>query len=898
MTPQIADPRTEYDAVLADGGTVHIRAITPDDAAALEVFHSELSPESIYLRFFSFHPKLSPAELERFTRVDYHDRMALVGTLQGRIVGVARYDRSPANPGEAEVAFVVADSHHGRGLATLLLEHLAAYARTQGIRVFVAETLPGNQPMLEVFRRAGFAVESRFDEGLVDVRMEIAATDAFIDAVEERWRRATVRSVERLLRPRTIAVVGAGRRAGAIGHEIFRNLITGEFAGAVYPVHPSGEPVAGVKSYPTILAVPDDVDVAVVVVPAGRAEQVVEECAAKGVKGIVVISAGFAEMGRGGETQQADLVRLARGAGMRMVGPNCMGIINTAPDVSMNATFAPIPPKRGTVGFASQSGGLGIAVLAEAHRRDMGLSTFVSMGNKADVSSNDLIQYWEKDPDTNVILLYLESFGNPRRFARIARQASRTKPVVAVKAGRTHAGRRAATSHTAALASPDSAVDALFAQAGVIRVDTMEEFFDVAQVLSSQPVPSGRRVAIIGNAGGPGILAADACDAAGLEVPELSPPTQEALRAFLPAAAAVQNPVDMVASASAADYERTIRLALADPGIDALLVTFVPTLVTAPGEVASAVAAATTDAAKPVAATFVGMSVSPLGDTGSRVPSFSFPEPAVRALARACRYGEWRQKDPGAPPRFPDLDMAAARAVVRRALDAEPEGRWLAPHDAAELLRAYGVPVIAAEAASTPDEAVAAAGRIGFPVALKAGAADILHKTELGGVKLGLASGDEVRAAFSEMWTSLGESMGGVVVQAMAEPGAEVIVGVVHDRSFGPLVMFGTGGTTVELFGDRAFRILPLTRADASELVRGVRGSPLLFGFRGAAVADVDGVEDLLLRVARLADDFPELAEMDLNPVIASPKGVVAVDAKVRVVPANPDPDPTIRRLR
>jgi acyl-CoA synthetase (NDP forming) len=551
------------------------------------------------------------------------------------------------------------------------------------------------------------------------------------------------------------------------------------------------------------------------------------------------------------------------------------------------------------VAFSSQSGGLGIAVLEEARQRGVGLSSFVSVGNKADVSGNDLLQYWEQDEGTDVILLYLESFGNPRRFARVAREVSRTKPIVAVKAGRTVAGSRAASSHTAALASTDSAVDALFAQTGVIRVDTLEELFDTAQMLSTQPIPGGRRIAIVGNAGGPGILAADACEAARLQVPELSSKTQDRLRAFLPGAASVRNPVDMIASASPADYEEAVRAVLDDDDIDAVICIFVPPLVTDPDAVARAISAAAETASKPVVANFLGMAEAPapLTRATGRVPSYSFPEPAVRALARACEYGDWRSRPTGESPVFANLQMTAARGVVQSALNRDGGGGWLNPADVLALLAAYGIRVAESRLGTSSDSAVAAAEGIGYPVALKAASAQLVHKTDAGGVVLSLGSAEEVRQAFIAMESRLGDDMGGAIVQAMTPPGVETIVGVVHDPSFGPLLMFGTGGTAVELFGDRSFRILPLTDLDAAELIRSVKGSPLLFGYRGSPEMDAAALQDLLLRVARLAEDIPEIAEMDLNPVIVWPGGAVAVDAKIRLSRSGPEPDPTVRML-
>ena len=689
----------ECDTVLADGGTIHLRPIHPDDGPGLEAFHSRLSPESIYLRFFGSHPRLSSSEVQRFTHVDGTDRMALVATLHQEIVGVARYDRLQSCPTEAEVAFVVSDAHQGRGLGTLLLEHLAGCAHDQGIATFVAETLPQNSPMREVFRNAGFAETARWHDGVVEFRMDIRPSADLAEAVEARDRSATVHSIGALLRPRSVAVIGAGRGRGTIGHEIFHNLIAGDFAGPAYPIHPSATSVAGVKAYPSVVDVPGPVDLAVIAVPGDRVAGVVEECATKGVKGAVVISAGYAESGADGRSGQHDLVCRARGAGIRLIGPNCMGMINTAPDISMNATFAPGPPTPGRVAFASQSGGLGIASLEEVRRRGIGLSSFVSVGNKADVSGNDLLQYWGQDDDTDVILLYLESFGNARRFAHIAGEVSRLKPIVALKAGRTSSGRRAASSHTAALATSDAAVDALFARTGVIRVDTLEELFDVAEVLDAQPLPFGPRVAIVGNAGGPGILAADACETGGLEVRELSAATQAQLRTFLPAAATVTNPVDMVASASAADYRRALRLALDDDSVDAVVAVFAPPLVTQADDVAAEIADLARGERKPIVACFLGMATppAPLRSVDATVPSFTFPEPAVRALARTCRYAEWCRREPGQPVVIDDTDPVTARAVIRSTLDRHRDGSWLPPAEAARVLSAYKIPVATTE---------------------------------------------------------------------------------------------------------------------------------------------------------------------------------------------------------
>jgi len=885
----------EADVVLADGSTVRLRPIRPTDGESITELHSRLSPDSVYLRFFSPLPRLAPTMLQRLVNVDYDDRMALVAEHAGRLVAVARYDRLDPST-EAEAAFVVEDSWQGRGLGSLLLEHLAALAREHGVSRLIAHTLPHNNKMLGVFRDAGFDRHSTFADGVVRVTLDIEATPASLDVSHERDRKAAIRSMARVLEPRSVAVIGASTRSGTIGHEVFRNLLAGGFNGPVYPVHPTAPHISSVRAYPTVLDIPDAVDLAVVVVPADAVAEVVDQCAAKLVHALVIISAGFAETGPAGPELERDIVQRARRGGMRVVGPNCMGVINTTTEVRMNATFAPVTPPPGRVAFSSQSGALGIAILRSAADLGLGISSFVSVGNKADVSGNDLLRYWEEDPDTDVILLYLESFGNPRKFSRIARRVSHTKPIVAVKSGRTASGSRAASSHTAALMSSETAVDALFRQTGVIRVDTLEQLFDVAQVLSLQPLPRGRRVAIVSNAGGPGILAADACERNGLDVPELSASTQERLRAFLPPVAAVTNPIDLIASAGADEYRRALELVAADEGVDAILALFVPPLVTRPEDVAAAIGAVagapSTD--KPIIANFLAIGARP--DALATVPTFAYPETAVQALARVTSYAEWRKRPVGEVPDLPGIDRAAAAGVVDLALASGSEGRWLTTVEAAELLGAYGIPFVRTIACTSAPEAVEAARELSYPVAMKTAEADVVHKSDIGAVRLDLRSDRDVQRAFSAITAAVGSDTG-VIVQPMERQGVETIVGLVQDPAFGPIVMFGTGGTSVELLHDQSFRILPLTELDAHELVRSTRGSALMFGYRGAEPADTTALELLLLRVGRLAEDVHEIAELDLNPVIVSPAGAIVVDAKIRVAAHARHPELSVRRL-
>ncbi len=890
----------ESDVVLADGGTVHVRPIRPDDAPALRAAFTRLSKDAVYFRFHSYKSELSESELEHFTHVDYEDRFALIAELGNDLVAVARYDRLSTDPSTAEVAFTVADAEQGRGIGTILFEHLAAAAQERGIERFVAFVLMENHAMLRVFEAVGLPLERRADGELAVVEIPLELTDRALEAIEDREFRAGARSIARLLGPRSIAVIGAAREAGTIGHEIFRNLISGGFNGPVTPVHPTAPAIASVTAFPSILQVPHDVDLAVIAVPPSAVFDTLRECAQKGVRAAVIITAGFAETSAEGAETELELAEFARLNGMRLVGPNCLGIVNTAPDVQMNATFAPHPPTEGRVGFLSQSGALGIAILDQADQLGLGVSSFLSIGNKADVSGNDVLEYWEDDRATDVVLLYLESFGNPRKFGRIARRVSRKKPIVAVKSGRTGAGTRAATSHTAAMARPETAIDALFRQAGVIRVDTLWQLFDVARVFAHQPLPAGDRVCIVSNGGGPAILAADALESAGLQVRELSADTQAKLREFLLPTASVTNPVDLVAASTPEHYEQTLRIVLADPEVDSVIVGFTPPLVTRTDDVAEAIARAVTDSPrKPVLANFLeaGRTTSLVPTEAGAIPTFLFPEPAAQALAHVTRYARWRDTPLGTEPEFDDVDLAAARDVVHGTLAASPGEAWLPPADGVSLLQHFGIAVAPTRTVTSAEEALDVAKQLHGPYALKAASPELVHKTDAGAVRLDLPNAEAVAGAYVEMHERLGDEMGGGLIQSMAEQGVETIVGVVHDPSFGPLVMFGMGGTTAELLADRSFRILPLTDRDAHELVSSVRGAPLLHGYRGSTPVDVAGLEELLLRVGALADAIPEVREMDLNPVIVGVNAAVAVDVKIRLVPAHLQPGIPVRRL-
>ncbi len=875
------------DVLLTDGTTAHVRVITPEDAPAVGAFYARLSHETIVMRYFGPHPQMSPKEIEELTHPDGVDVVVLIAEVHDRIVAVAQYYREPGRD-DAEVAFLVDDGYQGHGIGTILLEHLASEARRHGIRQFAADTLSENHKMLNVFAEAGFVRQYQRSAEVMRVVLDIEATPEARAAADARDRTAVIRSIGRLLEPHAIAVIGAGRQRGTIGHELLRNLLAGGFEGPVYPVNPAASHVASVPCWPSVGAIPDDVDLAVIAVPEPAVAQAIAECGAKGVSSLVVITAGFAERGAQGADAQHALAALAHSHGMRMVGPNCFGIINTSPSVSMNATFAPETPLFGDAGFASQSGGLGIAILGEAVARDLGLSSFVSMGNKADVSGNDLLQWWEQDDATNVILLYLESFGNPRKFSRIARHVGRSKPIVALKSGRTQAGTRAASSHTAALASSDQAVDALFRQTGVVRVETIEELFDVGEILAHQPVPAGRRATIVGNAGGPGVLAADACISHGLEVPELSTELQGVLAGLLPPGASVRNPIDLAASATADGYARALGALLASDEIDVVIVIFTPPLVTRADDVARAVVGAV-DAAtveghnKPVVASFLGVSaIRPILHGASRpIPCFAYPENAARALAHAATYGAWRARPLGVVPVLDNTSPNDARRMVAAGC---PSGSgWLTGADAQAILAAYGIGVVSTTFVPDAEAAETEARRLGCPVALKAWGPEIVHKSDLGGVRLGVDGPDAVKTAFSAMAAALGGAMEGAVIQPMVHGGVETIVGFVQNAEFGPQVVFGLGGTAVELLGDVVTRLAPLTDLDARDMVLGLRATPLLRGYRGSPPVDIDALTDVVLRLGQLAEDLPEIAEVDCNPVIASSSGALVVDARMRI---------------
>jgi acetyl coenzyme A synthetase (ADP forming)-like protein len=883
------------DVVLRDGSTVRVRVMRAADEPGLLTLLQSLSEESRWLRFYSSASGSALAtEARREATLDQTFALLALSGAEERVVGHAFY--VVVDEHRAEVAFTIANDFQGRGLGTMLLGQLAEVAATNDIQMFEAEVVAANHKMLHVFRASGFPIEVDATAGQLHVTFPTSFSEDAIKRFEQRETSAAVNALKLFFNPRAVAVIGASRQRGTIGAEIFHNLLSYGFNGPVYPVNPTSAVVQSVPAYASVEAIAGPVDLAVIVVPAARVIEVAAACGRKGVKALVVISAGFSETGKEGQESQAELLRVCRASGMRLIGPNCMGIANTHPEVLLDATFAPGVPPQGRVGFSSQSGALGLAIIEYANSLGLGISTFVSVGNKADISGNDLLRYWESDDGTDVILLYLESFGNPKKFSEIARRVGRKKPIVVVKSGRSAAGARATSSHTGALlAASDVTVDALFRQAGVIRTDTLAELFDVASLLVNQPLPRGHRVGIITNAGGPAILCADACEARGLEVPVLSEESQKELRTFLLPSASASNPVDMIASASAEDYRKAIEIVAADQNVDALIVIFTPPLVTRAEDVAREIVAAvkTFDGSKPVMAVFLSAQGTPeeLRSPDFNIPSYAFPETAAIALARAARYREWRERPETTVPQFEDIRRDEAAAVVAAALGRG--GGWLTPEETAELCSCYGLPLVEQRIASDVEEAAVAAAELGGEVALKAIAPGVIHKTEAGAVRLHLRGVEQVRMAAGEMSERLkaqGQSPTGFVVQQMAQSGVEMLVGVVHDPQFGPVVACGAGGVQVELLRDVSIRLTPLSQEDALEMIRSLKTYPLLRGFRGAPLCDVAALEDGLLRLSAMVEDLPQIAELDLNPFVVHQQGATILDSRIRVAAVEPRP--------
>jgi acyl-CoA synthetase (NDP forming)/GNAT superfamily N-acetyltransferase len=839
------------DVLLTDGSTAHLRQIRPEDAPAIVAFHSRMSDRTRYLRYFSPYPRIPERDLARFVNVDHRDREAFVIVSGPLIMAVGRYERLGPDSPEAEVAFVVEDAHQGRGIGSVLLEHLAEAAREQGIDRFVAEVLPQNGGMLRVFSDFGYEVQRKYADGVVHLSFPIAPTGRSREVQESREQRTEARSIARLLSPRGVAVYGASASGQGIGAAMLGHLRDGGYPGAIVPVHRSAERVAGLPAHRSAAKAGVPIDLALIAVPPESVAEAVLDAAAAGAGGLVVVSAGFAEAGPEGTAAQRALIETAHDAGLRVVGPNSMGIANTNPSVRLNATLAPALPAAGRVGFFSQSGALGVALLAEADRRGLGLSSFVSAGNRADVSGNDLLQYWQDDPGTDAVLLYLETFGNPRKFARLARRMSRIKPVVAVASATRPPG-------LGDLPGPDAnAVTALFARSGVIRVDTVAELFDVGLLLAHQPLPAGRRVAVVGNSSALSALAVAACRANGLVLAE-------------------GYPHDIGPQSGAHHFADLLADAAVDERVDALVVVFAPPL---PGQLpdedadfAAALGSVAMAGEKPTVATFL------LGALPARVPSYPSVEEAVRALARVANYADWLRRPPGVLPTLSGVDASFDA-------DGPPS----------ELLAAYGIPVVPSTSASSAAAAVAEATRLGFPVALKAAGGALRHRIDLGAVRLALADEDDVRSAYRDLSAAFGPH---VLVQTMVAPGVACTIEVVEDPAFGPVVGFGLGGVASELLGDLAWRAAPLTDRAAAALVDEPRAAPLLHGYRGSTPVDREALIDLLLRIGRLADEHPRVRALSLNPVLARPDGLSVLHAAIEVGESGIRPDTGPRRLR
>ena len=881
-------------ALLTDGTTIEIRAARPGDFGAVRDMHAKMSPDNLYLRFFSFSAVAAEREAHRVCREPAPDHGALLAVLDGEVVGCSSYECADDGSRSAEVAMAVADEMHSRGVGTLLLEHLISLARSRGVHAFTAETLVENALMLQVFADAGLPVRRAVADGVYDFTFPLpadesdAALGTYRDAVAERERSADVASLRHVLTPASVAVIGASRRPASIGWAILQNITTGNFPGPVYAVNPGVAELNGVPCVPSAAALPEQVDLAVVAVPAAAVPGIAGQCGQRGVRALVVITAGLDGAAR------MELLGICRRHGMRLVGPACFGVANTS--IALDATFAARHPEPGKAGLALQSGGVGVVLLEHLSRLGIGISSFVSLGDKDDVSGNDMLLWCESDPATKLAVLYLESFGNPRKFARTARRLGRTKPVLTVNVGRSVAGRRLAAARAAAAVAPPFTRQALLEQAGVIATANLGELLDTAALLASQPVPQGHRVAVVSNTRGGGVLAADACGDAGLRVARLAQDTRAALRDMLPPGAEVAGPVNTTAAIAPGLFRRCLELAGADPGVDAVLAL---TATTATSDLVPEVQAARPPV--PIAATVmdqveaVRLLPGP-GEDDPAVPAYAYPESAARALGHAARYGMWLASPPGRVPDLGGLRQDRARELVTGLLTDAPKGGWLPLDATAELLGCYGVPLADRVAVTTQDAAVAAAARFAGPVALKAELPGLVRRRDASAVLLNLQGADEVRRGFRSLRETFGDRLAAVIVQPMITGGVEVTISVLQEQMFGPLVLFGLGGPAAYVLADRAARLAPLTDSDADELIRSNRAAPLLLGRPGTPAADLAALRDLLLRISQLADDLPQIAELDL-PVIARPDEARAVDGQIRIQAAEPT-DTYLRRLR
>jgi len=875
----------EADVVLRDGAMAHVRPIVPQDAEGVRRFHAGQSAESIYLRFFAPLKTLSDKDVARFTQVDYDWRVALVATLRGEIIGIARYDRLDEET--AEVAFHISDAHQGRGVGSVLLEHLAAIAQERGVAKFAADVLPQNHKMIQVFREAGYEVSYHFDDGVIAVAFTIEPTAQSAAVRLSREHRAEALSVRSVLFPESVAVIGVSRRADSIGHRLLQNIRAAGFKGRVHAVNSEAVEVQGLKTHARVSDIPDHVDLAIVAVPAESVLEVVQDCAAAGVKALLVAAAGFAESGPAGAHLQDELLRTARESGMRVIGPNSFGVINSHPDVRLNASLAHELPPGGALGLFAQSGALGIAVLASAARRHLGVSIFASAGNRVDVSGNDFMQFWIDDDDTHAVGLYLESVGNPRKFSRIARQLAMLKPVIVVKSGISSYGVPPGHRVRATTSVSPAAFDAMLRQAGVIRVENAHQLFDVAQLVIHQPLPRGVRVAIVGNSDALGALTAEACVSWGLEV--------------------VHGPVSLPSEANAVEFTTALDAAFGDDRVDSVLTCFIPPLVTSNEDVAHAVVESAAKSEKPCVATFLGMegvtdalSGEDRDDLGRlrAIPAYAMPEDAVRALVAATRYGQWRAREHGQVVEPPGLNRAAADRIIERVLAEVPEGRRLTQTEAQTLLAAYGVELWPTIAVQSADEAVAAAEQLGYPVVVKSISPLVQHQHDQTGIRVDLRTEVSVRESFEALSFRLSPlGAAAFVVQRMATPGVACVVRTAEDSLFGPVVSFSIAGPPTDLLGDIGHRIPPLTDVDVTDLISSVKASPLLDGYHGAALADRAALADLIARISVLAHRQPDVSSLVIKPVVAHPDGVDVLGVEIVVAPATKRTDAGRRAL-
>ncbi|MER7980139.1 GNAT family N-acetyltransferase [Streptomyces sp. NPDC095817] len=892
------DDRPPVHALLQDGTTVCIRTPLPGDHESLHGLYEEMSPDNLRLRFFAASRRSAEMAADRACATPRPGYASLLAEAQGQVVGLAEYETGE-DPDTAEISISVADGLHHRGVGTLLVEHLVSAARAAGIREFTADALSENHEVLRLFADLGLRTDRHFEGPEVRCTIALDEDETYLTAVDSRGRGADVASMEPLLRPDAVAVVGAGRRPESVGRALLHHLRAGGFTRRLFAVNPSVTSVLGVPSYPSIGALPAIPDLAVLAIPATALPDAAEECGKAGVRALLVVTAGL------DHDQARRLLDACRTYGMRLVGPNCLGVSNTDPELSLDATFAADHPRPGTAGVAVQSGGVGIALLDGLSRLGIGVSSFVSLGDKYDVSGNDMLQWWESDGITDLALLHLESFGNPRAFSRTARRVTRRMPVLTVDAGRTDAGRRAAASHTAAAATLTMTRQSLFTHAGVTATRSVGELLETAALLHAQPLPAGSRVAIVTNAGGAGVLAADACAEAGLVLPPLTPQFTDDLLAVLPDGASVANPVDVTAAVSEEQLRECVDQVVRHPCVDAVLVALVPTAVaTATGDdLVRALTAGPARRARPVAVIRLEQALPiellPAADGGT-IPSYAEPDAAAGALAHAARRAAWLTRPAGTVPELSDVDTERARTVAAAFLTAHPDGGWLDPRTCAELLACYGIPQCDWAWAETEDDAVIAAERLRGPdgrVVLKAHWPGLLHKTEQHAIHLDLQGDAQVRAAFRDFETRFAGLLTGVVVQPLAPRGTELFAGVVQDEVFGPLVLFGMGGTATEVLADHAARLAPLTDHDVHDLMTSPRCAPLLFGAHGSGAADLEGLEQVLLRLSRMAGDLPQLAETDFNPVLATRSAVSVLDARVRLLPRRTH-NPYLRRLR